>query len=81
MFFQDGSNIHMLITICDKDGDWDDNAADCADPKSQNCKTPKFNKDISSMIGFSIFPPNSAEDANDVWDHVEWDKAPRDTID
>ena len=71
----------MLITICDKDGDWEDNAADCADPKSQNCKISQFNKDISSMIGFSIFPPNSAGEANDVWDHVEWDKAPRDTID
>ena len=67
----------MLITVCQKDGTWTDNSADCADSKSENCQTQGWTNNISDQMAFRVF--EDAGQGNNIWDHIEWDKAPRGT--
>jgi hypothetical protein len=72
-----GKDTHVLMTICQKDGKWQDEDASCSDPHSSKCKTPDFKSLGKDQMGFRLFEPTQF--SNSIWDHIEWDKAPRET--
>lgn len=71
-----GKSTHMLMTACQKNGKWGDEANNCSDPLSTKCKTPSWTSQGSNQLGFALFEP--VQFSNSIWDHIEWDKAPRD---
>jgi len=72
-----GKDTHVLMTMCQKDGKWADESKDCSDPRSGNCLTPGWSLQGAGQMGFALFEP--AQFSNSIWDHIEWDKAPRST--
>ena len=48
----DGKDTHVLMTICQKDGKWQDEDASCSDPHSSKCKTPDFKSLGKDQMGF-----------------------------
>merc|ERR1719369_443079 len=73
-----GKDTHILMTICQKDGQWQDPDPSCGtDPESKKCKTPDFKSLGTDQMGFRLFEPTQF--SNSIWDHIEWDKASRET--
>ena len=64
------------MTVCQKNGQWKD--ADCGiDGDEHKCTSPSWKTDPSEQLGFAVFETQGAPNA--VWEHIEWDKAPRGT--
>ena len=68
----------MLLTVCQKEGTWTDNADDCAEPKSGNCQNQSWSNNIRDQMAFRVF--ETSDQGNNIWQHIEWDKAPRQYI-
>ena len=65
------------MTVCQKNGQWKD--ADCGiDGDEHKCTSPSWKTDPSEQLGFAVFETQGAPNA--VWEHIEWDKAPRQYI-
>ena len=61
------------MTVCQRGGKWRDEAADCSDPTSSNCRDHSWkSSDGSDQMGFALFEPPGY--SNSIWDHIEWDK-------
>jgi len=74
-----GKKTHVLMTICQKDGYWKDEHASCTDPRNaQYCKEESWSAIGADQMGFALFEPTQF--SNSIWDHIEWDKAPRDQL-
>ena len=65
------------MTMCQKDGKWEDEDVSCESPTSGFCQKPGWSLSGASQMGFALFEP--AQFSNSIWDHIEWDKAPRTT--
>jgi len=63
-----GNKPHMVLSMCQKDGKWQDGS---------NNKTPEFSMDVSGMAAARMFEPIGF--SNTIRDHIEWDKAPKDS--
>ena len=48
----DGKDTHVLMTICQKDGKWQDEDASCSDVHSSKCKVPAFKSLGKDQMGF-----------------------------
>lgn len=73
--YLDGDEAHLLMTICHIDGSWSDNSSDCSQTNTENCSKPNDDMKASQQIGFRVF--EGPDQQVSIWDHIEWDKAPR----
>ena len=58
-----GNKPHMVLTMCQKNGKWQDGSGD---------KIPEFSMSVGGMAYARLFEPIGF--SNKIHDHVEWDK-------
>jgi len=62
-----GNKAHMVLSMCHKGGDW----------KDSSMKDPDFPESVNGLAAARLFEP--IDFSNTIYDHIEWDKAPRDS--